>query len=102
MTKKIPPQLAEQEDVNSNAKHDFIFQFVDHETGLRSQPFLSDWTQLQEVLAQRTEETPKPTDDDYILLVAVMDSKQTHIPTSPLLTVGTYLEKVAPINKEAS
>lgn len=89
----IPPNLA-VDPAEFQARNDFLFQFISKETGYRSEPFLSTWTQLQEILAERTEELPLPLDDDYILLVAVMDGKQTHIPTSPLITVGKYLETV--------
>lgn len=93
----VKPKVVDQDEVNSGAAHEFVFQFIDHETGYRSEPFLSNWTQLAEVLnAREQQENQKPTDKDYILLVAVMDKKQTHIPTSPLLTVETYLKNVNP------
>lgn len=88
---KVKNKIVEQDEVNSGAKHDFIFQFVDAENGNRSEPFLSSWTQLIEVLQLRTEEQAKPTDEDFILLVAVMDGKQTHIPSAPLIKVGNFL-----------
>lgn len=84
-------KIANEEEVNSGAPHKFIFQFVDHTNGQRSEPFLSNWTELKEVLELR-KEGEKPTDKDFILLVAVMDSKQTHVPGTPLITVETYLK----------
>lgn len=94
MTKsaELKQPIVNQDEVNSGATHDFIFQFICAETGHRSEPFLSNWTQLHEVLNMRTEEQPKPADKDYILLVAVMDKEQTHIPNSPLITVESYLK----------
>lgn len=93
----VQQKIANKEEINSGAKHEFIFQFICKDTGKRSEPFLSNWTELGEILKMREEqENAKPTDDDYILLVAVMDKEQTHIPTSPLLTVSTYLDNVNP------
>lgn len=94
--KNIPPQLASQEETAESKFNEFVFQFICHETGHRSEPFLSTWTKLGEILELRTPEQEKPSDKDYILLVAVMDGKQTHIPTSPLITVETYLNNVKP------
>lgn len=96
MTKaQLKNPIVEQNEVNSMAKHDFVFQFIDHSNGYRSEPFLSNWTELGKILDDRAEDQ-KPTNEDYILLVAVMDGKQTHIPNSPLITVETYLDKVRP------
>jgi len=92
----IKDKIASEEEVNSGARHDFIFQFICADTGNRSEAFSSDWTQLGDILDSRTIEKPKPTNDDYILLVAVMDKEQTHIPTAPLITVDTYLQNVRP------
>lgn len=98
MTKAIPKKVVNQEDVKSNSPHDFIFQFICAETGKRSEPFMSNWTELGKILDLRDKEDKdiKPTDSDYILLVAVMDKEQTHIPTAPLITVETYLNCVRP------
>ena len=73
------------------AKQDFLFQFIDHKTGHRSEPFTATWNSMAEILKVR-QEGQKPDNDDYILLVAVLDEKQTHIPGTPLITVKTYLE----------
>lgn len=97
----VQPKIVDQEEVDSGTPHRFVFQFVDKETGHRSEPFLSDWTELAQILKMREEqENQKPTDEDYILLVAVMDKKQTHIPTSPLVTVGTYLQTMGELPNE--
>ena len=90
------------EDLNPDAKHRFVFQFISAEDGIRSEPFESNWTEMKEILELRTDEQPKPTDDDFILLVAVIDGKQTHIPTSPILKVSSYLQVVGDNMKEAS
>ena len=91
------PTYTNGEEVNSEKKHDFVYQFICAETGNRSECFLSNWTELAEILRLREQrEDAKPTDKDYILLVAVMDGEQTHIPTSPLITVETYLNNVNP------
>ena len=89
----LQKKVVSQEEVNSGAPHKFIFQFIDHTNGQRSEPFLSSWTELKEVLELR-KEGDKPTNEDYILLVAVMDNKQTHVPGTPLITVESYLKTV--------
>lgn len=99
----INEKSVEAEELNPDSKHRFIFQFVCGSTGIRSEPFESNWTELQEILDLRTDDNPKPDDEDYILLVAVLDGKQTHIPSSPLLKVATYESMVSPEKvKEAS
>lgn len=90
---KVQKKVVPQEDVNSGAPHKFVFQFIDHTNGQRSEPFLSSWTELAEVLELR-KEGEKPTNKDFILLVAVMDKEQTHIPGTPLITVDSYLKTV--------
>lgn len=93
----VQQKIANQEEVNSGKKHDFIFQFICADTGGRSEPFISNWTELGKILELRDQnEHAKPADKDYILLVAVMDKEQTHIPSSPLITVESYLENVKP------
>lgn len=68
----------------------FMFQFVDKESGRRSEPFVSNWDQLAEVLGKR-EKGESPKNDDYILLVAVLDGEDTRIPATPLITVETFM-----------
>ena len=80
-------------DPSKMEKQDFVFQFIDHETGHRSEPFVATWDKMAEILKVR-EEGQKPHGDDYILLVAVLDGKQTHIPGTPLITVDTYCKVI--------
>lgn len=88
----VNEEVVEAEDLNPDQKQDFVFQFVCADTGHRSEPFSTNWDQLKGILDARTEKLPKPTDEDYILLIAVMDKQQTHIPTTPLIKVKTFLE----------
>lgn len=67
----------------------FVFQFIDHENGKRSEPFVGSWDTVQEVLAAR-KEGERPNEKDYVLLVAVLDGKDTTIPGTPLITVKTF------------
>lgn len=76
----------------------FLFQFVSHETGKRSEPFVSNWDKLTTMLNELDPET-SPTDDDYLLLVAILDGKDTRIPATPLITVKTFRQ--FSIDKEA-
>jgi len=72
---------------NKEAK--FCFQFVDHENGKRSEPFVGNWDSVQKILDRR-EDGERPNNEDYILLVAVLDGKDTTIPATPLITVETF------------
>lgn len=97
MTKKVNSNLVEAGDLKKS--QDFLFQFICHETGARSEPFVSDWRQMKEILLDR-EPGQKPADKDYILLVAVLDDKQTHIPKTPLIHVETFMD-IQPNAKKA-
>jgi len=69
----------------------FMFQFVNHEDGTRSEPFVGSWDTVTEILnARKTDE--RPNNEDYILLVAVLDGKDTKIPATPLITIKTFEE----------
>lgn len=93
----------------------FMFQFIEGKTGRRTDPFVTDWDELATVLvkaekdyveefirAGEPEEYPDlfPGKDDLILLVAVVQGKQTKIPSNPLITVKTFLEAHGEINDE--
>lgn len=81
----------------------FMFQLISHETGKRSEPFVTTWDDLAAslVAARQDEEyTLKEIDKDYILLVAVLDGKDTIIPATPLLTIKSYLETVGKTQPE--
>lgn len=73
----------------------FLFQFINHENGERSKPFVASWTAVRTVLEER-KEGESPTDKDYLLLVAVMDGEDTTIPSTPLITVKSYMEMFTP------
>lgn len=81
MNKAIEEQKTEQK---------FMFQIVDKATGRRSEPFVTSWSDLRYVLSTREMEE-SPIDDDYILLVAVLDGKETIIPSTPLITIRTFM-----------
>lgn len=80
--KSIPEQKEESK---------FLFQFVSHENGKRSEPFVGSWNAVNEILKARKEDEA-PTDEDFILLVAVLDGNDTRIPATPLITVKTFQE----------
>ena len=86
-------QVTRDAQEQAREKQQFCFQLIDHETGHRSEPFTGSWEVMREVLDAR-EPGAKPHDDDYILLVAVLDEENTHIPTTPLITVKTYSEVI--------
>jgi len=66
-----------------------IFQFIDHQTGKRSEPFSGNYDTITKILDMRKDgEAPLP--QDYILLVAVIDGKDTNIPGTPLITVESF------------
>ena len=69
----------------------FLFQFVSHTDGKRSKPFVGSWTVINEILDHK-EDGEAPHDQDFILLVAVLDGKDTVIPGTPLITVKTFKE----------
>lgn len=66
----------------------FLFQFINHENGQRSEPFAGNWETVKYVLDER-QEGQMPRDEDYILLVAVMDGEETIVPATPLIHVKT-------------
>jgi len=69
----------------------FMFQFVDHETGRRSEPFVGNWDTVSTTLSH-VKEGDRPTPEDFILLVAVLDGLDTQIPATPLITVKTFMQ----------
>jgi len=84
----------------------FIFQIIGAHDGKRSEPILNTWDGLTELLidmehamAQHNHdqlvENPEHEDtnyqDDYILLVAVINGEETIIPGTPLITVKHFL-----------
>lgn len=77
----------------------FLFQLVSHLDGKRSEPFIQSWDGLTKALVNWRDEEPdqfkeKNVYDDFILLVAVLDDKETTIPATPLITIKTYLQTV--------
>lgn len=87
---KVAEAIAEEK-----AQRKFLFQFINHENGQRSKPFVSNWEDVRDVLENR-KEGEMPTDKDYLLLVAVLDEEETTIPATPLITVKTYLDMFTP------
>lgn len=82
------------------AKPVSLYQFIDHKTGKRSEPFTGNMETVQKILDARQEgEAPLP--EDYILLVAVMDGKDTNIPATPLITVKSFEEYYYNPNNQA-
>lgn len=71
-----------------------VFQFIDHETGKRSKPFIGNYNLLKEIVQEAYDNEEKPEPQDYILLVAVIgdEPEDTLIPGTPLISVGTFLD----------
>lgn len=84
VAKEIPESLKAEKQEKK-----FMFQFVNHEDGKRSEPFVGSWSTIQEILDLRKDEE-RPHEQDYILLVAVLDGEDTTIPATPLITVKTF------------
>jgi len=75
------------------AQNKFMFQFISCKDGRRSEPFLTSWDGLQNTVKQiKKQEDCDINDDDLILLVAVIDGKDTHIPATPLIKVSTFMK----------
>ena len=72
-----------------------VFQLVNCNDGRRSEPFIETLDGLAMLLA-KAQSKDEYREDDLILIVATIyeDSgeEQTHIPTSPLLTIKTFME----------
>jgi len=92
----------------------FMFQFIQQKTGRRTEPFITDWDELKDILEEAEEKYVEefikagepedypdmfPGKQDFILLVAVMNGKQTKIPSNPLITVETFME-IHGVNKD--
>ena len=90
-----------EDQVNKHKQQEgMMLQFVSHANGRRSEPFMSTWTQLREMLLARPEQDEQQVNDkDYILLVAVMAGEETQIPSTPLITVETFLN-ITPVGNE--
>lgn len=68
-----------------------IFQFINHETGYRSDAFEGDYEILTTVIEARDADDPEVRNEDYILLVAITEGDSTTIPKAPLITVGSFM-----------
>mgnify|MGYP000175390596 CR=1 FL=1 len=76
-------------------KQKYVFQLVDHKTGYRSEAFVGTYDELRKTMEENEEKT---NEDDYILLVAVIDPEKDGmtIPKSPLITIKTFIELKRP------
>jgi len=92
--KNVKPMATPNSTENTIAKQKmeqkFMFQFINHENGQRSEPLVGNWDSISEVLELR-KDSERPHNEDYILLVAVLDGKDTTIPSTPLITIKTFL-----------
>jgi len=74
-------------------KGKFVIQIINHENGNRSKPFEASWDELNATLTKAGESV---SPENYILLVAAIKEtdgdEQMHIPTAPLITIGTFME----------
>lgn len=90
---QIPEQTVEEIRENLRVKN-YVFQFIDHQTGQRSEPFLGRYDTLREIIETAKERNQKPADEDYILLVAVIgdNDEDTIIPGTPLISVKSFMD----------
>ena len=78
----------------------FLIQFISAKDGRRCEPFLTSWDGLAETINEiKQHEENEMSDEDLILLVAIIDGKDTQIPATPLIKVSTFL-KMQPKKKE--
>lgn len=70
-----------------------MIQIISHENGNRSEPFIADFKELGEILNKEMEKGESNIHEkDFILLVAIFHGEETKIPTSPIITVETFLK----------
>ncbi len=84
-----PEQItpAMQDSINEQKKdRKFIFQLIGCEDGKRSEPIVTSWDQLREALSSDNFDQ-----DDFILLVAALDGKDTIAPATPIITIKRLL-----------
>lgn len=84
---QITPEMA-KDIANQKIENKFIFQIISKENGKRSEPFVTNWSELYTILSQAEEQNIH----DYILLVAVLQGDETIVPGTPLITIETFLE----------
>lgn len=73
----------------------YVFQFVNHNNGERSEPLVANYDQLKQTLEHNQE---KIDQDHYVLLVAVIDPDNKQgmtIPRTPLMKISTLLATYA-------
>ena len=89
----VPEEQADEIGEQLKVKN-YVFQFIDHETGKRSEPFVGKYDTLKQIINVAQEREQKPTDDDYILLVCVLgdNDEDTIIPGTPLIKVATFMQ----------
>ncbi len=66
----------------------FVFQLISAIDGKRSDPFVTNWDDLRKVF-NHVESDINP--DDWVLLVAILNGKETIVPSTPLITVKSFL-----------
>lgn len=76
-------------------KKEMLFQFIDHESGFRSKPVVGSPKTILDILDAR-KEGEKPDIKDYILLHTVLDGEDSFIPTTPLITVDSFIKANRP------
>lgn len=79
----------------------YMFQFINHKNGQRSEPMIADWNKLNTTLTENTEDIDQ---DHYILLVALLDPEDQEtlvIPKTPLIKISSFLEMYSK-NKETA
>lgn len=96
-TDHIPDQVADQvkaKVAEQMQQQKFVFQLVDHESGQRSEPFITTWDELYDLVNDNLAKSDQAEKrlKDYVLLVCVLEEQETVIPGTPLITVQSFLD----------
>ena len=86
MVQEVEEPTKEMAETLSEGKK-FIFQLVSHEDGHRSNPFMAEYSELTTKLA----EDEHLDREDFLLLVMILDGKETIIPGAPLIKISTLI-----------
>ena len=77
------------ENTQETGNDKYLFQIISADNGQRSEPFITTWDKLHQVFSEGGDEVNQ---EDYILLVAVMNDKETTIPGNPLMKIKSFIE----------
>lgn len=91
-TKQILQAVAEKQ-LEEKRQTGMMIQIISHENGNRSEPFIANFKELGEILNKEMETGESHIHEkDFLLLVAIFQGEETKIPTSPIITIETFLK----------